>query len=97
MMRITHIIWLPEIEDKLARKHHLSVLEVEEALYSDPQIRFVEKGHREDEDLYAAYGRTEEGRYILVYFILKQTNEALIISARDMDRKEQRLYERRRN
>lgn len=96
-MRITHIIWLPEIEDKLASKHHLSVLEVEEALYGDPQIRFVEKGHREDEDVYAAFGRTEEGRYILTYFIFKLGSEALIISARDMDRKEQRLYERRKS
>ena len=96
-MRITRIIWLPEIEDKLARKHHLTVIEVEEALYNDPQIRFVETGHCEDEDLHAAYGRTEEGRYILTYFILKTGNEALIISARDMDRKEQRLYERRKS
>jgi hypothetical protein len=96
-MRVTQIIWLPEIEDKLIRKHHLSVLEVEEVLYGDPQIRFVEKGHREDEDMYAAYGQTEEGRYIVVYFILKHDNAALMISARDMDRKEQRLYERRKS
>lgn len=96
-MRVTQIIWLPEIEEKLARKHRLTVLEVEEVLYGDPQIRFVEKGHREDEDMYAAYGQTEEGRYILVYFILKHGDEALVISARDMDRKEQRLYERRKS
>ena len=96
-MRVSRIIWLPEIEDKLARKHNLLVIEVEEALYNNPQIRFVEKGHQEGEDLYAAYGQTEEGRYILTYFILKPGSQALIISARDMDRKEQRLYERRKS
>ena len=96
-MRVTQIIWLPEIEDKLTRKHNLTVMEVEVVLYSEPQIRFAEKGHREGEDMYAAYGQTEEGRYVVVFYILKSGNQALIIGARDMDRKEQRLYERRKS
>jgi uncharacterized DUF497 family protein len=57
-MKINHIIWLPEVEDKLYRKHNVLVEEVEEVLFDKPHIRFVEKGHREDEDLYAAYGQT---------------------------------------
>jgi len=96
-MRISHVIWLPQIEDKLLQKHDVLVTEAEEVLFGNPRIRFVEKGHREDEDLYAAYGQTEEGRHLVVFFIVKQKNQALIISARDMDRKERRSYARRRS
>lgn len=94
-MRIYHVIWLPEIEDKLYHKHQVLVEEVEEVLFDRPHIRFVEKGHREGEDLYAAYGQTVDGRWLIVFFVLKGNHEALVISARDMDRKERRLYARR--
>ncbi|NOZ06360.1 MAG: BrnT family toxin [Chloroflexi bacterium] len=94
-MRIYHIIWLPDIEDKLFHKHNVLVEEVEEALFEQPHIRFVEKGHREGEDLYAAYGQTTAGRWLIAFFVLKSPHEALVISARDMTRKERRLYARR--
>lgn len=50
-MKIERIIWLPEMEDKLHQKHKVLVEEVEEVLFDRPHIRFVEKGHREGEDL----------------------------------------------
>ena len=93
-MKVEHVIWLPEIEDKLSHKHHVLPEEVAEVLFGKPRVRFVEKGYREGEDVYAAYGQTEEGRYLIVFFILKENKQALIISARDMDRKERKLYGR---
>lgn len=94
-MRIEHIIWLPEIEDKLLRKHGVQVEEAEDVLFGSPHIRFVEKGQREGEDLYAGYGQTEAGRWLIVFFVMKSQRRALIVSARDMERKERRLYARR--
>ena len=94
-MRIHHIIWLPAIEDKLDYKHNVLVEEVEQVLFDQPHVRFVEKGHREGEDLYAAYGQTVDGRWLIVFFVLKGKGTVLIISARDMDRKERRLYAKR--
>jgi uncharacterized protein len=41
---------------------------------------------------YVALGRTEAGRYLSVLFIYKLTREALILSARDMARKERKIY-----
>ena len=93
-MRVDKVIWLPEFEDKLYYKHAVLAEEVEEVIFGGPRIRFVEKGHHPGENLYAAYGQTETGRYLTVFFVLKADNEALIISARDMDRKERKLYER---
>ena len=94
-MRVRRIIWLPEIEDKLLEKHDVLAEEVEEVLFDRPLIYFVEKGHREGENLYAACGQTEAGRYLIAFFILKN-NQALVISARDMNRKERRRYGRRK-
>ena len=44
--------------------------------------------------MYSAYGRTDAGRYVTVIFIRKFGNHALVISARDMDRKERKQYGR---
>ncbi len=78
--------------DKLASKHQVETYEVEETINSKPKIRFVEKGDRKGEDVYLALGQTDAGRYLAVLFIYKQTREALILSARDMEAKERRQY-----
>jgi hypothetical protein len=38
------VIWIREIVEKLASKHHVEPDEVEQVLNSQPKIRFVEKG-----------------------------------------------------
>jgi uncharacterized DUF497 family protein len=52
----------------------------------------MEKGKIEREDVYSAYGRTDAGCYVTIIFIRKFNNRALIISARDMDKKERKQY-----
>ena len=94
-MHIADIIWLPHIIDKLAWKHQVMPEEVDDVLFGKPHYRKVQKGHIPGEDVYAAFGQTDAGRYLVIYFVYKQTREALVLSARDMDRKERKLYERR--
>lgn len=94
-MRIADIIWFPHIVDKLNWKHGVEPEEVEQVFFGNPVVRKVQKGHKKGEDLYAALGRTQSGRYLIVYFIYKLTQEALILSARDMDQKERKRYERK--
>ena len=91
-MRLTGIIWLREVVDKLAWKHNVTTDEVEEALAAARRFRFIETGDVEGEDLYAAMGRTTAGRYLIIYFVYKTTREALIISAREMTKREKRAY-----
>ena len=95
-MNIDDVIWLVEIEDKIIAKHQVWPEEVEEVLTSRPHVRFMERRQREDEDLYAAFGQSEAGRYLTVYFIWKKSGAALVVTARDMTRKEKRSYGRRR-
>ncbi len=94
-MKITGIIWLETIVDKLAYKHNVETDEVEDLLKNRPQFHFAEKGDREDEDMYFALGQTEAGRYLIVFFIHKITGEALVLSARDMTKAERRRYGRK--
>jgi len=91
-MIIENIIWLRNVVDKLAFKHHVETYEVEEVLLGKPKFLFVEKGEREGENVYMALGQTDSGRYLFVLFIHKKIKEALILSARDMAEKEKREY-----
>jgi uncharacterized protein len=94
-MKIEGVVWLNAIVDKLAVRHHVATHEVEEVLTNNPKFRFVERGQRQDEDIYMALGQTDAGRYVTVLFIYKTTAEALILSARDMAEKERRQYGRK--
>ena len=94
-MYVIDIIWLPDIIDKLQWKHQVSPSEVEAVLFGRPTHRKVQAGHIPGEDVYAAFGRTDAGRYLVVFFVYKRSREALIISARDMNERERRLYERK--
>ncbi|MFO7884007.1 MAG: BrnT family toxin [Desulfobacteraceae bacterium] len=94
-MNISEIIWLEDIVDKLKWKHNVDEYEVIEILNNKPLFRFIEKGHRKDENVYAALGQTNSGRYLTVFFVFKRTKQALIISAKDMTKKERKWYGRR--
>ena len=92
-MKIKSLIWLDEIVDKLAGKHHVNQDDVREVLLNRPHFRFVEKGQRPKENVYAALGQTESGRYLIVFFVRKKDGRAIILSARDMTSAERKKYE----
>jgi uncharacterized protein len=90
------IIWKDQFVSKLEQKHGVSVFEVEEVLDKHPHIRRAARGRVKDEDVYAAYGQTSGGRYLIVFYIRKISGALLPISARDMDDAEKKYYERHR-
>ena len=94
-MEVRDIIWVDVFVDKIWQKHHVKTEEVEEVLESSPKIRFIEQGDVKGENVYAALGQTKGGRYLIVFFILKENKYALIISARDMSGREKKLYEKK--
>ncbi len=93
-MKIRGLIWLDEIIEKIARKHNVSQDEVRDILTDRPHFRFVEKGHRRGENVYAALGQTKNGRYLIVFFVYKKDGRAIILSARDMTPSERKRYEK---
>ena len=95
-MRIDYVVCPANIADKIESKHDVTVREARQALLSNPRIRFAEKGYTEGDDVYVAFGRTFGGRYLAVFFVHKPTTAtAIIISARDMSKKERRSYGRK--
>lgn len=95
-MRIDSVICPAHIEEKLQVKHRVTISEAEQVLLGKPRIRFLEKGRTKGDDVYSALGRTEAGRYLAVFYIYKPNSRtALIISARDMSKKERKTYGRK--
>lgn len=95
-MHIYSIIWKDQFVEKLAAKHGIEMEEVEEVLFTSPPVRLFEKGQIKGENLYAAYGQTPSGRYLIVFFVLKHRTAALPISARDMTRSERKYYDKQK-
>ena len=95
-MQIETIVCTEQVEAKLESKHRVTCREVRQVFFSEPRIRFAEKGHTQGEDVYAAFGQTFGGRYLSVFFIYKpRLKTAVIISAREMSDKERKAYGRK--
>ena len=94
-MKVRDIIWLEEIADKLARKHGVLTAEAEEVLRGRCRVFKKEQGRVEGEHLYLVLGRTKNGRYLAVYFILKDRAKALVVTARNMTATERRRHEKK--
>lgn len=90
-MKIKGIIWLDDVIEKLISKHGVKQQEVREIFFNASLFRFVEKGHRPCENVYAAMGQTDAGLYLVVFFIYKRNKHALILSARKMSHSERDL------
>jgi len=91
-MKITGIIWLDNVTEKIEHKHHCLPTEVEEVFSNKPKVKKMRKGHFCGEDVYRILGQANIGRYLTVFFIYRSMNRALILSARDMDEKERKSY-----
>ena len=94
-MKIDAIIWKEKFVQKIEKKHHVTIDEVEEILYGKKKVYRNVKGNVNGEDVYLALGKTSSGRFLSIFYILKMDgHSALPISARDMDKKERRRYGR---
>ena len=91
-MKITECLWIDKFVDKIISIHNVYPDEVEEVLSKRPFILKLEKGNVKGEDLYVAFGNTNAGRHLTILFVKKKNSRALVISARDMSKKERKRY-----
>ncbi|MBI4042171.1 MAG: BrnT family toxin [Deltaproteobacteria bacterium] len=77
---------------KIWEKHQVSPSECEELFFNRPLVVVDDFKHSERENRYYALGHTDGGRMLFVAFTVRQKLIRLI-SARDMDRKERKVYQ----
>ena len=94
-MKIRGIIWLDSVIEKINTKHSVSQEEVLRIFQRQAKFRYVEKGFRKGENVYAALGQTGTGRYLIVFFVHKADQRVLILTARDMTISERKRYEKK--
>ena len=77
---------------KIWERHGVSQGECEQVFFAEPLVIAADARHSEREQRWACWGRTLEGRLLVVIFTLR--NERIRpISARDMNRKERDRYD----
>ena len=72
-------------------RHRVTHIECEEIFFNRPFMVKEDEPHSGVEDRYYVLGNTDNGRYLFVVFTIRH-NKIRIISARDMNKKERRLY-----
>ena len=89
-MNIHTFDWDEKNENHIT-EHGISIPEVEEAiLFSKPSYQRTREGK------YIAYAVTEDGRYLFIVFVLKDSTRIRVISARDMTEKEKHYCKKRK-
>jgi len=74
-------------------EHGVTGSECEQIFFNNPQIVAPDLRHSGKEDRYFVLGQTDTGRLLYVVFMIRKTL-VRIISARDISRKERKVYER---
>jgi uncharacterized DUF497 family protein len=72
--------------------HRVAFWEAEEPFFNQPLILKKDRRHSSTEDRRFALGQTDAGRLLFVSFTIRR-NLIRVISARDMTRRERRVYQ----
>ena len=79
---------------KNVKKHDVSQSEAEQLFFNVPLLLVSDSKHSHDEARYHALGKTDAARQLHVTFTLRRRGTLIrVISARDMHRKERKIYE----
>jgi hypothetical protein len=76
---------------KIWSKHHVSPSECEQIFFNLPLIVADDEKHSEKEKRYYVLGHTDTGRLLFAVFTIRG-DKIRVISARDMSRKERKVY-----
>ena len=73
-------------------RHQVSKNECEEVFFNIPLIVADDQKHSDEEKRFYALGRTDRARFLFIVFTIRN-NLLRVISARDMNLREERRYE----
>jgi len=73
-------------------KHRVSAAECEQVFFNRPLVTLPDRAHSHVESRFYALGQTDANRYLFIVFTVR--NDLIrVISARDMSRKERKVFE----
>ena len=84
--------WDKGNKEKNYRKHKVTDQECEEVFFDQNKKILKDILHTDIEKRYILLGRTKENRILFIVFTIR-TGKIRIISARDLNKKERKLYE----
>ena len=92
--KVTGFQWDAGNDRKSAEKHSVSRFEAEQVFFNQPLLIVVDTKHSQGESRYHALGKTNDMRLLHIAFTLRSADTLIrVISARDMHRKERKVYE----
>lgn len=74
-------------------KHNVTNTEAEEVFFNEPFIVAEDNKHSSNEQRFLGLGKTNKERTLFISFTIR-TNKIRIISVRDMNKKEEVIYEK---
>jgi uncharacterized protein len=92
LTKCTGFEWDSHNADKIWFKHHVSLSECEQIFFNLPLVVADDLKHSEHENRFFALGQTDLDRFLFMVFTVRN-NKIRVISARDMNRKERRVYQ----
>lgn len=85
--------WDEGNKEKNWLKHQVSITECEEVFFDDQKIKLKDILHSDEEDRFIILGMTKKNCSLFIVYTMRK-NKIRIISARDADKKEKKLYEK---
>ncbi len=78
-------------------KHGVSMAQAEQVFFNEPLLLLEDSTHSQIEVRFHALGKSDDGRALHVTFTLRNAARLIrVISARDMHKKERKIYEQDR-
>ena len=94
LRKLLHFQWDKGNKDKNYAKHTVNVEECEEIFFDDNKKILKDSLHSGREVRYIIIGMTKERRLLFIVFTIRG-DKIRIISARDLNKKERQLYEKK--
>jgi uncharacterized protein len=91
LQRASGFQWDAGNAEKNWLSHQVRTSECEQVFFNQPLIAAADLAHSEQEDRFYVLGRSDAGRELFLVFTLRD-DLIRVISARDMGRKERKVY-----
>jgi uncharacterized protein len=92
LAKCTGFEWDQHNSEKINTKHAVTSVECEQVFFNIPVITGDDVKHSKTENRFYVLGQTDSGRLLFMVFTVRN-DKLRVISARDMNRKERRIYQ----